>query len=222
MAIKGKKKSGSRGSQARRRPATAPRVITSRQTHTPWYQTAAGRVIAAIVVVALLVGAGVAIAQVSASSDRRAERQEALNEFTRAIENLGGDLGVPVSEMGAVARTPSKKVLNTLEEDATGWVKDIRDIREANQGLRAPEGLTSLPALFDQAVGLYGNAATSYQIVAGMEDVPEQRIEVMASAQYELGSAGGVWQGAVGVLDEARAEEGLEPSGIAPPNAVVP
>lgn len=178
--------------------------------------------IAAIVVVALLVGAGVAIAQVNASSDRRAERQEALNEFTRAIENLGGDLGVPVSEMGAVARTPSKKVLNTLEEDATGWVKDIRDIREANQGLQAPEGLTSLPALFDQAVGLYGNAATSYQIVAGMEDVPEQRIEVMASAQYELGSAGGVWQGAVGVLDEARAEEGLEPSGIAPPNAVVP
>jgi hypothetical protein len=118
-----------------------------------------------------------------------------------------------------VARTPSKKVLETLNEDATGWVKDINDVRQ-DQGLQAPEGLTSLPALFDQAVGLYANAATSYQVVTSIDE--EQRGEILATAQYQLGSAGGVWQAGVGILDEARAEEGLDPSGIGPPNAAVP
>ena len=170
-------------------------------------------------VVALLAGAGTAIAQVNAAGDRREARQDALNEFTRALDGLRQDLGGPVSAMGAVARTPSKKVLETLNEDATGWVKDINDVRQ-DQGLQAPEGLTSLPALFDQAVGLYANAATSYQVVTSIDE--EQRGEILATAQYQLGSAGGVWQAGVGILDEARAEEGLDPSGIGPPNAAVP
>jgi hypothetical protein len=220
MAIKGKKKSGSRGSQARRRPAPAPRVVTTRGAHTPWYQTAGGRVAGAIVVVALLAGAGTAIAQVNAAGDRREARQDALNEFTRAVDGLRQDLGGPVSAMGAVARTPSKKVLETLNEDATGWVKDINDLRQDDQSLQGPDGLTSLPALFDQAVGLYANAATSYQVVTSIDE--EQRGEILATAQYQLGSAGGVWQAGVGILDEARAEEGLDPSGLSPPSAAAP
>ena len=220
MAIKGKKKSGSRGSQARRRPATAPRVITARRTYTPWYQTAAGRVAAAIVVVALLAGVGTAIAQINAAGDRRDARQDALNEFTRTIDGLRLDLGSPVSQMASVARTPSKEVLKTLTKDATGWVKAINDVKDETKGLQGPEGLTSLPALFDQAIGLYANAATSYQVVPGL---PEgDRAELLATAQYQLGSAGGVWQAGVGILDEARAEEGLDPSGLSPPGAPVP
>jgi hypothetical protein len=220
MAIKGKKKSGSRGSQARRRPATAPRVMTARQTHTPWYQTAAGRVVAAIVIVALLAGVGTVIAQVNAAGDRRSERQEALTEFTRTIEGLQQDLGGTVAEMAGVARTPSKKVLETLKDDATGWVKAVNDVRSETQGLQGPEGLASLPALFDQAVGLYAQAATMYQIVPGLDD--DDRVELLSTATYQLGAAAGVWQAGVGILDEARAEDGLDPSGIAPPNAAIP
>ena len=42
MALKGKKKSQSRGSEGRRHPAAAPRAVYSSRAHEPWYRTATG------------------------------------------------------------------------------------------------------------------------------------------------------------------------------------
>ncbi|MFN2389188.1 MAG: hypothetical protein ABR575_06220, partial [Actinomycetota bacterium] len=55
MAIKGKKKSQSRGSQGQRRPAAAPRPTYAPRRATRWYQTPAGR-LAAITLGLLLLG----------------------------------------------------------------------------------------------------------------------------------------------------------------------
>ncbi|MDQ3957514.1 MAG: hypothetical protein M3273_04245, partial [Actinomycetota bacterium] len=58
MAIKGKKKSQSRGSQGLRRPAAAPRPVYTGRRHTPWYKTTEGRLIGGILAAALI---GIAI-----------------------------------------------------------------------------------------------------------------------------------------------------------------
>ena len=55
MAIKGKKKSQSRGSQGQRRPAAAPRPVYTGRRHTPWYKTTEGRLIGGMLI-AVVVG----------------------------------------------------------------------------------------------------------------------------------------------------------------------
>src|SRR5918999_4928212 len=85
MAIKGKKKSQSRGSQARRRPAAAPRAIAAGRRKPPWYRTPQGRagIIALLIVVAAVITGFVLNAR--SDSAKLADRQDAMEEYTGSV-----------------------------------------------------------------------------------------------------------------------------------------
>jgi hypothetical protein len=217
MAIKGKKKSQTRGSQARRRPATAPRVVTSRHTHTPWYQTSGGRVIAALIVVLMLTGVGIVVAQVNASGNREEKRREALDAYTREIRSVGQSISGAALEMQQLtAQPPREKDMAGLEEQAEDWVGTFTGARP-EPDLRAPSGLSSLSPLFARSVDAYSSAATTYGLAA--KAATEDRAGLFTLAAQQQSIAVGVWVSAVGVLDEARAAQDMDPSGLDTPGA---
>lgn len=217
MAIKGKKKSQTRGSQARRRPATAPRVVTSRHTRNPWHQTSGGRVIAALVVVLLLTGIGIVIAQVNASGNREERRREALDAYTREIRSVGQSIsGAAQAMQQLTARPPGEKDMADLEDGAADWVGTFTGARP-EPDLRAPPGVPTLSALFARSVDAYASAATTFELAA--KAATEDRAGLFTLAAQQQSIAVGVWVSAVGVLDEARAEQGMEASGLETPGA---
>jgi hypothetical protein len=222
MAIKGKKKSQTRGSQARRRPATAPRVVTSRQAHVPWYQTSGGRVVAAIVVVLLLAGVGIAIAQMNASGNRRERRQEALDEYTGDIRDIALAADPAAARMQQLLAKPpgdDEQQLKDLRKQAEDWVGTFTGARPEPE-LKPPAGLSSLSALFGRSIDAYASAATTYQLAAKATDDDRAGLLTLATQQQQI--AAGVWVSAVEVLDQERVDAGLQPSGIKTPGLATP
>ena len=73
MAIKGKKKSQSRGSQGVRRPAAAPRPTVSARRKTSWWRTRDGLLIGGIF---LVVAIGVVVWLVISAQDRAEQREQ--------------------------------------------------------------------------------------------------------------------------------------------------
>jgi hypothetical protein len=222
MAIKGKKKSQTRGSQTRRRPATAPRVVTTRQAHVPWYQTSGGRVVAAIVIVLLLAGIGIAIAQVNASGNRRERRQEALDDYTGEIRDIALAANPAAAQMQQLLGKPpgdDEQQLKDLRKQAEGWVGTFTGARPGPK-LRAPKGLPSLSGLFGRSIDAYASAATTYQLAAKAPEEDRAGLLTLAGQQQQI--AAGVWVSAVDVLDQERLEAGMRASGIEAPGLATP
>ena len=123
MAIKGKKKSQSRGSQGQRRPAAAPRPVYTGRKHTPWYKTSEGRLIGGMLIAVIL---GVTIWLVAdaqnKSKDRTATR-EALEQYVQTVRGFTNILGPVAEDMGLV--DPAEPDLAALKKDTPKWATDL-------------------------------------------------------------------------------------------------
>lgn len=220
MAIKGKKKSQQRGSQARRRPAQAPRPLTTRSTKKRWYQTTAGQSIAAIAALVAIVLVLVFVNDARTENEERELRQQSLENFTDQMKALLQTVTAPASELAQATQTPADDLSEGLKEDAQGW----RDAFTAAQTQAAQfppaEGTSTAQGLIGQSLSLYRGAAEVMVQVAGLEGSARASLVTVATSQ--VASADAVWLAAVDVLDAARDEAELNASGVRAPSEAPP
>lgn len=218
MAIKGKKKSQSRGSQARRRPAAPPRPTVAPRNTLPWYRNP--KVIAALGTLAIiLIGILVWTIQSNAEEqDRLEKRQETLDQYTDQIRTVVQTLRAPAQAMStAPPAIADQEGADLLAEDAAGWVKEFEDA-QVDFGKIVPEQQGSIPSahnLYNQSIQIYLSAARTLQLAAGSEG--DTQTELLSLAATQRAQATAVWAEATALLDKDRDSAELDPSGVTPP-----
>ena len=219
MAIKGKKKSQTRGSQARRRPATAPRAAGATRP-APWYHTTSGRVMLAVVGAVVLGGVMWAVANAQASARDLRQRQRALDQFTGQIRAVL-DMMNPVSaEMATVPETAAGPDVVKLQKDTTTWLKSLQQVRTQLSGIPVLPSVETASRVFASSVEQYVAAANAYQLAATVERDVQRKALVQAAAQRDQAAA--LWLTAVDALDMARSAAELGPSALQPPVVMPP
>jgi hypothetical protein len=222
MAIKGKKKTQTRGSQARRRPSTAPRPAIAPRGAEPWYRTPGGRVAVAVIAVLLIATVGGVIAAVNsnnrAEQESRDRRQQAMDDFTAQVSALRQELSGPVTEMFQVPEAPDDRALKDITKQAEEWTLSVSGAIETQGQLKAPPQVTGLNQLLFQAIRSYDLAADTY-ILAGETKDAELALKIIRKADSIRNGASSVWAGAIQQLDAARDALGMAASGVGLPNA---
>jgi hypothetical protein len=216
MAIKGKKKSQKKGGQARRKPAAAPRPAPARRS-LPWYRTSAFRV-SALIALAVIAGLVIVLIQNSRDEAQALEsRQERLDEYTGDIRALIQEVRPDVSAMAAIppGGIPEDQVAK-LEKDAKGWADGLTRAQAEVQQVASVSGVENVTPLYSQAVQLYASAARAYQLALALSGA--EQAQALATAAEIKAQAGALWNQATALLDEARADAELEPSGLTPPD----
>jgi hypothetical protein len=219
MAIKGKKKSGSRGSQARRRPAAAPRpIVGAARQKTPWYNTATGRVVAALLVVLVVAGIGSAIAINRSNAREQDERREAVEDYVGEVASIAQSTATPIGEMSAIAPGAPADQLEALKENAEGWSTDIEAAASRVAALQAevPPEVDGLHPYFQQYFSLYSNTAKLLIDAADAEG--KQQADLLTRATELRGNAEAIWGATTQQLDDELIDElGGDPSGLTSP-----
>ena len=216
MAIKGKKKS--RGSQARRRPSTAPRPVAAARRKEPWYRTTTGRLIAGAVV-AVIAGLAIwAVMAAQARSEDLAAEQDRLDDYTSEIRSILQLVRVPASEM--TQAPTAKDGTGSLERDAVAWLSALTNAQQQIQGVAAPPGMDSINAAFLQSINTYAGAGRTYELALKVDGNSLE--EVLARAGEQRDQAGSQWQLATDLLDQERADAEMSASDMAVPAEAVP
>ena len=215
MAIKGKKKK--KAASSARRPPGAPRTIQSVARKEPWHARPGVRVAVGVAAAILLITVVLLVKRSGDEADRLAERQEAIETFTKDTQALFQRISPTAAEMGAA--TPK---LKTLEADARRWDRTLTGVQEDLSSFvaSAPPELDSANRLIFQSVLQYIAAAKTFALVPEAEGALANQIEERASAQ--VSAADGTWSGGIAVLDEVRIDAELSASGLPPPSAVPP
>jgi len=217
MAIKGKKKSGNRGSQARRRPAAAPRpVVSSARSKAPWYNTATGRVIAALLVVALIAVVGTMIAVNRGTAAEKEDKIEAIEGYTAELSSIVQSVAPTIGEMSTIAPGVPPEQLETLKEDAQGWADDIEAAASRVVAIQPPAEVVGIHPYFQQSFQAYSTSAKLLIDAADTEG--KTQADLLTRATEVRSNADGVWSTATAQLDEELAELGGDPSGLQPPS----
>ncbi|MDQ3941389.1 MAG: hypothetical protein M3238_08570, partial [Actinomycetota bacterium] len=200
MALKGKKKSRARGSQARRRPGAAPRPAAAARRRPPWYRTSGGRIAAAMLSI-LLIGLIVWPISNSRSEARELEeRQQALNDYSDGLRGLLQVLTPPVAELSTAPQMEAGR----LDKELKAWKQAFSAAQGQLEQIDAPEGLRATNRLVLQSILLYISAGDTYGLSADLAGRDRQRLQAQAAIQ--LTTANDVFLSGIEVLDAARAE----------------
>jgi hypothetical protein len=221
MAIKGKKKSQKRGSQAKRRPSAPPRPTVAPKRRLAWYRTPVG-FIAVLTVLALIAGAIIWAVQ-GAREDARAlqRQQDRLEDYTGKIRAVLQTVRAPVTEMAAApAQLQDDAQAEQLATDANGWIRQLEDAQKEMGGVVPDESVQRATSLYSQSIQIYLTAASAYKLASGTGG--ETQVDAIALAAQQRAQASAVWTEATGILDDRRLASDLEPSGLAAPDAAPP
>jgi hypothetical protein len=217
MAVKGKKKSQSRGSQGRRGPAQAPRAAYSATAPVPWYRTTAGLVLAGL---ALLIALIAIIALVRSGSDAPdlTNRKDALDQYTGDIRGLLQDITPPAAGENGVPNKLSVKDVKALKDQSATWVSQLQQAGQ-NVGKVTPPtpGAQSANVVFAESVQLYVQAARIYGLAPSTS--PSVQEKMLASGASLRDQATSLWQQGVNLLDQARSAAKMPPSQLRLPTA---
>lgn len=220
MAIKGKKKSQSRGSQARRRPAAAPRPAYTGRSRPPWHRTPGGQVTVAVILAALFgLGAWAVIAARSRAASAE-ETRARIDGYTNDLRGLIQSLDPPVGEMAAVPLEPTADVVETLEEAPDRWIEQLTEVEQTGLQITPPAEAQNIHPLFGQMISLYKSAASTYKLVPRAE--PRLQRQLLRRAAETRDQATGVFFGALSLLDEQRRELDMGTARLEPPGAPAP
>ena len=212
MAIKGKKKS--RGSQARRRPAAAPRPAVAVRRKDPWYNTALGRVIAAILVVLVIAGIGTAIAINRSNANKEKDKLQAVEDYVSELRAILQSATGPAGGMSQIAAGAPPDQLETLKEDANGWVTTLEAAASRATASVPPEEVGNVNGYFVQSLQLYVSSARMLGDAANTEG--DTQTNLLQRASEIRAQADGVMTNAITDLDEVLGELGGDPSGLQP------
>lgn len=212
MAIKGKKKSQSRGSQGVRRPAAAPRPTVTARRKTSWWRTRDGLLIGGIF---LVVAIGVVVWLV-VSAQNEAEQREAeavaLDAYTDGLQPALDSVTPTANEMNEITTVPEGDDLDALVKDAEKWVTDLQTGQAQLQAQFAPNEAQPVNDLLSESIGIYISAAQTFALIPDAEG--ELQDELLTRATDQRDAAGRVMTSAVAALDSLRAEKDLGASNL--------
>ena len=221
MAIKGKKKSQSRGSQGVRRPAAAPKPTVQARRKTSFWRTRDGLLIGGIFVV---VAIGVVVWLIVSAQDRAKQleqEQREIETYTTSVGSATQAANAPVGEMLAVTAVPeTDEDLEALATDADQWITDLQTAQAAVTQQFAPELMQPTNSMFSEAIGLYITAAQTYKLVPDAEG--KLRDDIFAQASAQLAAGNQVFGTAIDNLDVIRAEKDIGASGLRSPAEMPP
>lgn len=218
MAIKGKKKSGSRGSQARRRPAAAPRPApAATRRKPPWYETAAGRVIAAVLVVLVIAGIGTIVGINRSNANEEKQRRERVENYENELTSISQSASTAIGQMAAISPAATPEQLETLEKDAQEWATEIETAATRAVAATPPEDVSNIHPHFQQAFNIYLTSARLLGDAAGAEG--KAQADLLTRATEVRAHADGTFINAVAQLDDVLIDLGGDPSGLQPPSA---
>lgn len=215
MPIKGKKKAQRRGSQARRRPAAAPRPAPPGRPQAPWYVSPLARMIFAIVVVVLLGALAVWFFDARSEAQELERRQEALGDYRASVDSLLQALRPTVAEMHAVPTTTRGADLSGLEANAEQWSESLQEASARAASMTPAPGSEPANRAFQTSVQLYIDAANLFGLVADTRGDASEL--ALLRAQELRGRATTVWETGVEFLDDEFVEADLDPTEIATP-----
>jgi hypothetical protein len=221
MAIKGKKKSQSRGSQARRRPAAAPRAIATSRRRTAWYKTPQGR--AALIVLFLIVAGVITglVLHAKSNSDKLADRQDALERYTSSVRSVLQTMTPAASEMITAPTDPEDgAAILPLKKDGRGWEDIFNSATTEAATLRPTASAANANSILQQSIGLYLTSAQLYQLVPDEPD--KTRGELLTSASTVRDQANQLWVNGTAIIDELRDDLDMAPSGLRSPSTAPP
>lgn len=215
MAIKGKKKSQSRGSQGQRRPAAAPRPVYTGRKHTPWYKTNEGRLIGGMLI-AVIVGVTIwLVADAQSKSRERTETREALEDYVQTVRSFTNALGPVAEDMGLAPQTGPD--VGELKQDAAKWSTDLSAAQAQIVSVPPPDEASVASKLFDQSMASFLAAARTFETAADAEG--ELQTELLAQAHQEHQQATGLFDLGVEALDAELLEVGGDNSALRLPEA---
>jgi hypothetical protein len=214
VAIKGKKKAGSRGSQARRRPAAAPRPVSGTRRKEPWYNTATGRVIAALLVVLVLSGIGAVIAVNRSNANERSNKVEAIEEYVDVLESIVQSTAPSAAAMTQVTPNAPADQLESLRADARQWGESFEAAASRTSSATPPPEVASVNPFFTQSLQVYLSSA---RLMGDASSVDGDLAALLTRASEIRAQADSVWSSAVAQLDEELADLGGDPSGLQSP-----
>ena len=214
MAIKGKKKSQSRGSQGQRRPAAAPRPTYTARRHTPWYKTNEGRLIGGILI-AVVVGVTIwLVSDAQKDASDRSRRRDELEAYSTSVRTLAQTLSPVADEMVAVL--PDADV-DALGKDAKKWTTDLAAAQTQSASLVAPDGAEVANSLFTQSLASFASAAQAFEAATG---APKKAYnDLLAQATEERDQAAALFALGIDALDEELLEVDGELTGIVAPGS---
>jgi hypothetical protein len=215
MAIKGKKKPAKRGSQARRRPVSAPRPVAPVRKP-PWYRTTQGLVAAGAGAIIIVIVALWAIANARSDAAELEDRQGALRTYTDGIRGFIETVNGPASEMTGAARLSD----GGLARRAKAWTKAFTGAQAQLSQLVPAAGTESTNRLIQNSFFLYSSAAQTFSLVPDVEGKDKDKLTTQGTTQ--LVAAGGVFTEAITLLDDARSEAELSASGLSAPGRAPP
>ncbi|MDQ4125685.1 MAG: hypothetical protein M3134_08810 [Actinomycetota bacterium] len=215
MAIKGKKKSQSRGSQGQRRPAAAPRPVYTGRKHTPWYKTTEGRLVGGLLI-AVVVGVTIwLVADAQSKSRERTETRQALEDYVSTVRSFTNALGPVAEAMGTAPQTGGD--VGELKEDAAKWSTDLSSAQAQIVSVPPPDEASVASKLFDQSLASFLSAARTFETAADAEG--ELQAELLAQAHEEHQQATGLFELGVEALDAELLDVGGENSNLRLPQA---
>jgi hypothetical protein len=215
MAIKGKKKPAKRGSQARRRPVSAPRPVASVRKP-PWYRTTQGLVAAGAGAIIIVIVALWAIANVRSDAAELEDRQGALRTYTDGIRGFIETVNGPASEMSGAAGLSDEQ----LARKARAWTKAFTGAQAQLSQLAPAADTESTNRLIQNSFFLYSSAAQTFSLVPDTDGKNKDKLKTQGATQ--LVAAGGVFTEAITLLDDERSEAELSASGLSAPGSTPP
>jgi hypothetical protein len=215
VAIKGKKKSGSRGSQARRRPASAPRPVAVARKKEPWYHTSTGRVIAAILVTLIIAAIGSAIVVARGNANEEKDKREAVEDHVDELTSIVQSVAPAAGAMAQITGSSPPEQLAELDELSKGWIESFEGAAGRLSGATPPEEVAQLNQFYTQSMQLYLSAARLMGDAAALEG--KARADVLTRATEIRAQAEGIWTSTTALLDEELTELGGDPSGLQSP-----
>ena len=223
MAIKGKKKTKSRPSSAKRRPApSTARAPVSAVRSVPWHRSMGGQLTMIVVALGLIGFVMWRVAETRSDNRVRDARQAELRDLTTDVSDLVATVQEPVREMlGAAFNTSNPDAIEALTDSTDKWIEEIEAAGARAQTLAPPEDLVPAGQVLQQSFLLYGSAAKTYALVPG-EDNNKRQNELIQRATDQRDQAGRLMVAALGILDEARDAAELGPAGIQAPAAMAP
>ena len=213
MALKGKKKSRVRGSQARKRPAAAPRPSYGTREKPRWYQTTQGLVIGFLVTAALIIFVWWFVADSRNESQAREATREQLQTFSSDLRGLFQNLAPIASELEGAGTLEIKDVPATTKE----LKNQLADVQTTVSQVAPPEDLTAATALLSQAMLLYAQSIEQFELLPDLEGATRDEVSAKATASYQ--AANNIFVAVIELLDKERSEVDLAPSGLASPGS---
>lgn len=215
MAIKGKKKSQSRGSQGQRRPAAAPRPVYTGTRHVPWYKKPEGRLIGGMLI-AVVIGVTIwLVADATNKSRERTETRQALEGYARSVRAFTNALGPVAEDMGLVS--PTDPDVEALKKDARTWTTDLSAAQAQLVSAPAPDEASVASKLFDQSMASFLSAARTFEAATDAEG--DLQTELLAQAAEEHQQGVGLFELGVEALDAELIEVEGDPSNLLLPQS---